>query len=572
MPAADELTLLEDECTVLADVFSSWKQQKPPTASKAVATDPQQRSEAEVQTTDRADAAVQATAAAHGTSAKARVDGSSLSSFLQAAGSSMLSELAANVDCAAGRSQHSRLASSEEAPQCMFTLNAFSDGSSSSGNMRANKHQLQVTSVSWSKTGQTLAASFGRYDVDGWCCTPGAIATWNLARLGTTTGSSPDRLIATDSCVMACAFHPAEPALLAGGTYNGELVIWDLNKEDADAQVGKTDLLSDVRHREPITALCWQLSGAEARRHGSAAASYRLFTLGADGRLLVWLWSQLGNPIYGYELQWMSPGAEMRLLLGGSCLAFCPAATAHEEASLMVVGTEGGRLLRCQVNDMNEASIRDFAARLEAAAAAAPGSSSKVELRSAVKDREYETLSATVNGLSACPHHRQLALAAGGDGSLRVLDTLRASPLLLLEPSAAGLLAAGWSPSRPLVFAAGSADGNVYLYDLSTRQRLIRPVAQLQIGSSSSSSSSSSRAQGHQGRGRRSEGGVPGVNALAYNTVVPSTLAAAAGDQVQVWRLPASLVEPRPGEAKLLARLLGSEDVTGLLRKQALVV
>jgi hypothetical protein len=45
----------------------------------------------------------------------------------------------------------------------------------------------------------------------------------------------------------------------------------------------------------------------------------------------------------------MSPGAEMRLLLGGSCLAFCPAATAHEEVSLVVVGTEGGRLLRCQV-------------------------------------------------------------------------------------------------------------------------------------------------------------------------------------------------------------------------------
>jgi hypothetical protein len=25
-------------------------------------------------------------------------------------------------------------------------------------------------------------------------------------------------------------------------------------------QVGKTDLLSDVRHREPITAICWQLA------------------------------------------------------------------------------------------------------------------------------------------------------------------------------------------------------------------------------------------------------------------------------------------------------------------------
>jgi len=65
-------------------------------------------------------------------------------------------------------------------------------------------------------------------------------------------------------------------------------------------QVAKTDVLSEVRHREPITALSWQFSGNEARRRGSAAAAaYRLFTLGADGRLLVWLWDQLSNPVYG---------------------------------------------------------------------------------------------------------------------------------------------------------------------------------------------------------------------------------------------------------------------------------
>jgi hypothetical protein len=55
---------------------------------------------------------------------------------------------------------------------------------------------------------------------------------------------------------------------------------------------------------------------------------------------------------------------------------------------------------------MNDASIRDFAAKLEAAAAAAaPGSSSRVELCSAVKERQFEALSATVNALSACPHN-----------------------------------------------------------------------------------------------------------------------------------------------------------------------
>jgi hypothetical protein len=30
-------------------------------------------------------------------------------------------------------------------------------------------------------------------------------------------------------------------------------------------------------------------------------------------------------------------------------MAFCPPASAHEEAGLLLVGTEGGQLLRCQV-------------------------------------------------------------------------------------------------------------------------------------------------------------------------------------------------------------------------------
>lgn len=40
---------------------------------------------------------------------------------------------------------------------------------------------------------------------------------------------------------------------------------------------------------------------------------------------------------------------------------------------------------------------------------------------------------------------------------------------------------------------------------------------------------------------------------------------------MRVWQLPQRLVEPRAGEAKLLRRLLDSEDVTGLLRAQCLV-
>lgn len=55
---------------------------------------------------------------------------------------------------------------------------------------------------------------------------------------------------------------------------------------------------------------------------------------------------------------------------------------------------------------MNEAALKDFGARLAAAAAAPPGSSnSKLELRSAVHDAKYKPFASPVNGLSACPHH-----------------------------------------------------------------------------------------------------------------------------------------------------------------------
>ncbi len=48
-------------------------------------------------------------------------------------------------------------------------------------------------------------------------------------------------------------------------------------------------------------------------------------------------------------------------------------------------------------------------------------------------------------------------------------------------------------------------------------------------------------------------------------------VAAAAGDMVGVWQLPQRLVEPRAGEAKLLKRMLDSEDVPALLRAQCIV-
>lgn len=82
-------------------------------------------------------------------------------------------------------------------------------------------HLFQLQVISHSRQTKSIACSVCRgfftclcvlrYDVKGWANVPGAIATWNLARLGINTQANPDRLIQVDNSLMCCAFHPAEP-------------------------------------------------------------------------------------------------------------------------------------------------------------------------------------------------------------------------------------------------------------------------------------------------------------------------------------------------------------------------
>ena len=63
---------------------------------------------------------------------------------------------------------------------------------------------------------------------------------------------------------MCVAFHPEHPALVAGGTFNGEVRIWNTSLE-GDPLTASSGL-SDLGHKEPIaevgagylsSAQCW---------------------------------------------------------------------------------------------------------------------------------------------------------------------------------------------------------------------------------------------------------------------------------------------------------------------------
>ncbi|GIL81731.1 hypothetical protein Vretimale_1322 [Volvox reticuliferus] len=444
-----------------------------------------------------------------------------------------------------------RAADDEQEPAtCVQYLSPFQPDDSAVVDLNAtstqiNKHKLVVTCLSWSSTGQTIAASYGRYDIVGWCTFPGALCTWNLAR-EEINSTRPDQRIDTDTCLMSCAFHPTHPALIAGGTFNGELYVWDLSLE-GDLQRGRSDVLLDVRHMEPILNITWQYNLTDAAKYGTKDKAYRLVTLGADGRVLTWLWHKLEAPIYGYQLLFPQPGIDRRFVWGGACMCFQReprgASTASggrgiggEAAGTFLVGTEGGKIFKCY-NDANDTNTKEFSRAVAAG--------ERVELRTPVRDAGYAPHAGAVFGVDCSPFQRELFLTTSTDGSVRLYSSLRMQPLLHLEPTSSYLFAVQWSPFRPLVFAAAAADGCVYMYDLVRNHEVVRPVLTLDTN-----------------------GLHKPVYTLAFNPRKPDLLATGDATGIQVWRLPSSLTAVRRGEETLLAKVAMTDDVQEMMRER----
>ena len=129
------------------------------------------------------------------------------------------------------------------------------------------------------------------------------------------------------------------------------------------------------------------------------------------------------------------------------------------------------------------------------------------------------------------PFHRNVFLTASTDCSVRLYNQLQPAPFLVTEPSAASVFTAAWSPARPLVFAAGAADGNLFIYDLKRSKG--KPEVTLKVTSDRSA-----------------------VTAVSFNPRSPELLATAdAQGFVKIWRLSTFLSEPAAREQEALGRM-----------------
>ncbi|CAM9321536.1 unnamed protein product [Ectocarpus sp. 12 AP-2014] len=470
------------------------------------------------------------------------------------------------------------------------------------GGTGSSSKPLQATGVDWSPTGSVVAASFGRNDIAGWCDSPGALATWNIFRRGFADEGdhAPDTILDHSSCLMCVSCHPLSPAIIAAGSFNGEVVVWDTSRDEPLLATTKID---DLYHREPVTSLSWV--------HNPRDDDYRLAAVSGDGKLLFWsLRNNLQCPVEGYRVPAEGAdsgrdGTRSRRSSARGRTAGCTTLSFLREGrhvTSAVIGTEGGAVVKCRLATSSKGTAdqsksmrwsseadealsrvptkhqREVVRDVEKAARANRGA--EVDLPAVFRARLESSLlypspglfrmekhHGPVHSIDCSPFHRQgaaLLLSSGADGSARLYNTLQSRAVLTFEPSNSNLMDVRWSKARPLVFAAVAEDGGIFIYDLL--QSPVIPVASARLPRGDAVFHPRSRLVDVNDKG-----GVGAAYSVSFNPRQRDLLAT--GDsrgRVIVWRMSWRLANKRPGEDAGLERLFkgsvgddGHEDEDG---------
>ncbi|KAI8835650.1 WD40-repeat-containing domain protein [Chytriomyces cf. hyalinus JEL632] len=281
----------------------------------------------------------------------------------------------------------------------------------------------QVTAVCWNPQNPDLfAVGYGSYDFSKQG--PGMIACFTLKN-----PSYPEFLYLTDSGVMSLDFHPQHPSMIAVGLYDGSVLVYNMQKK-VDVASFKSNPKSG-KHTDPVWQVCWQKDDLDDNAN--------FFSVSSDGRVAQWTLLQ-NELIYTdvIRLRFNESGTEivgedepLFSLAGGCCFDF------HKTIDhLFVVGTEEGRIHKCS-KTYNSQYLLSFDAH-----------------QMSVYTVRYN------------PFHGNVFLSASADWTVKLWDHCKDKPLASFDlNSSVGDVA--WAPYSSTVFAAVTAEGKVFVFDLN---------------------------------------------------------------------------------------------------------
>ena len=300
-----------------------------------------------------------------------------------------------------------------------------------------------VTAIDWSpKHEELLLASYGDRSAvvgGGWGATDpdGCVLVWNL-----NLPTRPEFHFYCQSPVLTAMFHPLHPKLIVGGTYSGQLVLWDTREKATP--VNRTAISQG--HTHPVYAMNFPPSGQKAATLVSASS---------DGKLCTWNSDVLVDPLSEIDLR---DEKDEKIEVNATCLAF----TGRDSAAV-VLGADDGKVYKARLYDP-------------------PGVYESLRVHegpvTALDGHPFTKEGAFGAGSSSSA--ADLYLTASCDWTIKLWSHKLARPLFRFEGAQDYVADVKWSPTHPAVFASVDGGGHMALWHLTRDVEL--PVARLVVG------------------------------------------------------------------------------------------
>ncbi|XP_074255582.1 cytoplasmic dynein 1 intermediate chain 2 isoform X11 [Saimiri boliviensis] len=150
---------------------------------------------------------------------------------------------------------------------------------------RWSKHRV-VSCLDWSSQYPELLVASYNNNEDAPHEPDGVALVWNMKYKKTT----PEYVFHCQSAVMSATFAKFHPNLVVGGTYSGQIVLWD-NRSNKRTPVQRTPL-SAAAHTHPV--YCVNVVGTQN--------AHNLISISTDGKICSWSLDMLSHPQDSMEL------------------------------------------------------------------------------------------------------------------------------------------------------------------------------------------------------------------------------------------------------------------------------
>eukprot|EP01135_Chromosphaera_perkinsii_P004422 Nk52_evm25s280 gene=Nk52_evmTU25s280 len=285
-----------------------------------------------------------------------------------------------------------------------------------------------VTSLDWSIKHPELCLASYNDNPDVLNEPDGTVAVWNMHLPG-----RPEYAFQCQSAVVSSCFAQFHPNLILGGTYAGQVVLWDNRAKNTPVQ--RTPLSSDY-HTHPVYGL--EVVGTQN--------AHNLVSISTEGKMCTWTLDMLSEPQDVLELQHKQNKA-----VSSTCMSF-----AEGETNKFIVGSEDGGVFSAH--------------RL----------GSKRGISDSLGYHYGPVTGVSVHPPQGAVDYSDLVLSSSIDWSVKLWSQKSQQCLFSFEDAVDYVCDVQWSPTHPSVFAAVDGMKRLTLWNINQDTEVPSAVANVE--------------------------------------------------------------------------------------------